>query len=255
MPKRILLIVEGEADEVRFFKRLFSVCHRKTEYSIVSYKSNIHVIAQKLHDMYPDFEDDEVDIRSVLSSMIRDDAQKQRLYQNYTDVYMVFDLEPHHDRTHYDTVKRMLRYFCDPTNHGKLYINYPMMQSYKHFASLPDNGFASRRIAVADCGSYKRIVGDMSGFKDLAKYDYSTFYSMAVHHIRKANLLLTGSYSTPSAEEYLSFDHVKIYDAELEKIRTTGEVSVLNTSIFELADYAPERFFDFVSKRSGSLLI
>lgn len=32
---------------------------------------------------------------------------------------------------------------------GKLYINYPMLESYQHLWSLPDNDYAERKISVS----------------------------------------------------------------------------------------------------------
>jgi len=86
MAKSILLIVEGEADEVKFYRHLFRNCYEKADYQIVSYKTNIHILAQELYCNYPDFENDEVDIRLVLASLEQDERKKNTLLAKYTDL-------------------------------------------------------------------------------------------------------------------------------------------------------------------------
>ena len=63
MANRVLLIVEGEADEKKFYSRLLAHCFRKKEYQIYSFRSNIHVLAQELYNHYPEFENDDIDMK------------------------------------------------------------------------------------------------------------------------------------------------------------------------------------------------
>ncbi|MDY5577675.1 MAG: hypothetical protein SPF70_09470 [Lachnospiraceae bacterium] len=42
----------------------------------------------------------------------------------------------------------MQRYFCDSADVGKLYINYPMLESYQHLEQIPDNEYENRQISV-----------------------------------------------------------------------------------------------------------
>lgn len=255
MAKKILLIVEGPEDEVKFYKSLFQNCFRKQEYKIIAYHTTIHILAQELYINFPAFEEEQIDIRLVLSSLTDCDRKKNLLRQNYSDIFLVFDFDPHHDHPHFDTVRRMLTYFSDSTAQGKLYLNYPMMQSYKHFSNLPDNDFSSRSVTIEQIREYKRLVGAISRFTDLNKYDYNLFYSLAVHHLRKVKYLLCGEYSLPTYEEYLSFDLTKVYDYELSLFKTSQEVSVVNTCILMLCDFAPDRFFRYVNQHRTELQI
>ena len=255
MAKKILLIVEGPDDEVRFYNSLFQNCFRKQEYKIYPYRTTIHILAQELYNNYPEFEDDQIDIRLVLSSLTDCERKKAILRQNYSDIFLIFDFDPHHDHPHFDTVRRMLAYFSDSTSQGKLYINYPMMQSYKHFSTLPDNDFSSRVVTIEQIKEYKRLVGAISRYTDLNKYDYNLFFSLAVHHLKKVNYLLCGEYSLPTCEEYLSFDLTKVYDLELSLFETSQEVSVVNTCILMLCDFAPNRFYRYVIQHKADLMI
>lgn len=253
MPKRILVIVEGEADEVKFLRSLFQNCYKKAEYKLYTYRTNIHVLAQELYNNYNDFDEDETDIRLVLASLEQNASKRQLLLDKYTDVYMIFDFDPQHDHPHFDTVKRMIKYFDDPTYQGKLYINYPMMQSYRHFLELPDNSFSERKVDMTQIKNYKKIVGDESKYTDLNRYSYITFYSLAVHHLRKMNMILNFKYELPTKNDYLGFDNAMVYDWQLEMLKSTGFVYVLNTCIFALVDFAPNKFFKYISQHSNEL--
>jgi hypothetical protein len=71
----------------------------------------------------------------------------------------------------------MLKYFNDSTNQGKLFINYPMMESYKHFNKLPDDGFKERIIKAGEIKDYKEIVDKNSSFRNLDLFTYAEYYS------------------------------------------------------------------------------
>ncbi len=253
--KNILLIVEGESDEVRFFKRLFGECFKSSEYHFYPYKANVHVLAQELFNHYPSFEDDEIDLQLILASLEKDKDKKALLTSKYTDVYMIFDFDPQHDHPHFDTVRRMLLYFNDSTLHGKMYINYPMMQSYKHYAKLPDNSFYTKMADIDEIHDYKQIVGNVSGYTDLSRYNYVLFYSIAIHHLIKINYMLTNNNFIPTYEEYLALDLTKIYDIQVDLFSESSKVFVLNTCILALSDYSPQRFLSFIKSHKHELLL
>ena len=252
---KILFIVEGINDEVSFVRRLLKKCSGSTGYEIYPYRCNIHVLAQLLYNDYPDFENDEIDIQLVLRSLEDDKEQKKLLGEKYRDIFMIFDFDPHHDVPHFDTVKRMLDYFNDSSDRGKLYINYPMMQSYKHFPCLPDDSFRGRTVSLQNCMEYKRIVGQESRFTDINQYDYFIFMSLLFHHICKANFILTGKYELPDVEEYLNWKSIDLFNLQVERVKSEEEIFVLNTCIFILADFAPERFFRTITKKKNEFYI
>lgn len=255
MPKKILLIVEGDSDEVKFLKGLFKKCNQKTEYKFYSYRTNIHVLAQELFNNYNDFDEGDIDIKLILASLENDKNRKQLLYDNYSDIYMIFDFDPQHNHPHFDTIKRMVSYFNDSTLQGKLFLNYPMMQSYKHFDKLPCSSFENLEVTLDEIKKYKEIVGKISGFTDLTKYNYITYYSIAVHHVKKANKLLNGVYEIPNIDDYWKFDYCKIYNLELALFTGRNIISVLNTCVFSLIDFASNKFFAFVKQHNDDLLI
>ena len=245
---KILFIVEGENDEVSFIRKMLSICSPNIDYDFYSYKCNIHVLAQVIYNEYPCFEVDEIDIQLVLKSKEKNEDKRSLLSRRFRDIFLVFDFDPQHDHTHFDTIQRMIQYFNDSSDHGKLFINYPMMQSYKHFSVLPDDTFKIRSVTLAECLHYKQLVGEMSSYTDINVYTYNTFISLLVHHIKKANYILTGNYCLPKVEEYLTWESARIYEIQRSFLSEMEKVYVLNTCIFIFADFQPVSFFRNVSR-------
>lgn len=253
--RNLLFIVEGEADEPTFIRRLFRVCYAQQSYRTYTYKTNLHTLAKRLEDDYPDFDGDETDICLILRSYESSDTKRAILSEKYTDVFLIFDFEPQHDPPHFETIRRMLNYFQDSTSQGKLFINYPMMQSYKHFSALPDPLFYDTKATITDWGHYKQIVGSVSAYTDTTHYTYPIFVSLTAHHMKKANYILTGLYSLPSLDEYCSWNLTDIFEKQLVYKNRDSFVYVLNTCIFVLADYQPTSFFRQLRDRGNQFFI
>lgn len=242
--RRLLFICEGMIDEPAFIKKLMSEAFPHFAYDIYTYKTNIHILADKLASDYPDFDSGNTDIRLILSAMESDESAKHMLERDYSDIILAFDFDPHHTGSRFDIVRRMLSYYVDTTDMGKLYINYPMMQSLKHFKSLPDPEYLFRNASPVD---YKKLVDNESWCTDIRKYTYSIFVSIAVHNICKLSCILSGINSLPDASIYIGFHSTSIFDKEEKQFNATGEVSVLNTLILFVVDYNPSQFFNMVN--------
>ena len=243
--QNILFVCEGLEDEPVFLRKLMEVSYPSLPYKIYPYRTTIHTLASKLELDYPDFDSGEVDIQSVLKEMEVEEERRNLLSSNFTDIILAFDFDPHHDRPKFDMVKRMLAFYTDSTDMGKLYINYPMMQSFKHFCAFPDSEYAER------CSSpykYKERVGRESRFTDISQYKYDTFVRIAVQNIKKVNKILNGSYTLPTEESYSQIDWKQIYQKELGLFQESGETHVLNTLCFFLIDFNYARFFSMVNR-------
>ena len=128
---------------------------------------------------------------------------------------------------------------------GKLYMNYPMMQSYKHHPYLPDNAFMMR---TASPYHYKELVGKESKFTDLTKYDYRLFVSITLHHLSKAWKLCKSKNELPTVNDYCNMQWTDLFDIQLRKFQEDKDVYVLNTLLFSLIDYNPSAFFTEVHR-------
>ena len=128
MHKKILAIVEGEKKEPEILRRVLDISGLKQR-EIVSYKANIYDLYDKLYSEYGDTID-EVDIQEFLKEIHPDPESQAILNGNYTDILLIFDFDPQDNRYSSDKLVRLLDIFSESTQMGRLYINYPMVESF-----------------------------------------------------------------------------------------------------------------------------
>ncbi len=243
--RRILFICEGDCDEPDFIKTMLKKSFPQIEYEIYSYQTTIHILAAKLKDSYPDFDNGDYDIALILRDLEENPEEKRKLSNIYSDIIISFDAEMQHTDPDFKIINRMLAYFTDSTDMGKLYLNYPMMQSYKHVLSINDEKYIIR---TASPSGYKELVDKESCIKDLRKYTYETFARIAVMNLQKAWNLLSNKNNLPTAEDYIKIDWNDILDIETYFYNQTNEVYVLNTICLFIVDYSPEQFIRMISR-------
>lgn len=235
-----LFITEGLRPEKQFFEGLWKTFGREVE--IFPYKANIHSLIKYL--FVEDRIDENIDPVQYLISIEKDPYIREKLNKKFTDVFLVFDMDMHHSGSDINKLEAMLKFFCDPADEGKLYINYPMMESYRHFTSFNDDEFKGR---TGKCSpEYKETVGNecCNELKDVKKYNEEIFRMMIGSHLKKANYILNGAYMLPSKDEFLRWDGADILKIQYKKFQSDGSVYVLNTSIFNAVDYRPSDFLE-----------
>lgn len=238
-----LFIVEGEKGEPALIQKIFDTfLPADATFEFYSYKTNLHTLVEHIEAYYPDF-DDYVDVLGVLRELEQDAEQKAILSGKYTDIFYIFDFEPHNHTLHFDTIAKFFDHLNDSADQGKLFINYPMLESYKHLRKMPDHVFKDRTVSLEECLSYKQLIDNESAYKDLRALNYRTLTSMIVHHLRKANYILTDHYGLPEKDAFLDWNHQTIFDHERALAKQEKLVSVLNTCMFVLVDYQPTTFF------------
>lgn len=243
--RNILFIVEGKNDEPRFIEQLLSKCYPSSVFKMYSYEANLHMLASRLEKDYYDFEEDELDILLFMKSY--ETKHKEIFNLKYTDIYLIFDFEPQHPDLHYETIQKMIRYFNQSDERGKLFINYPMMQSYRHLKSLPDKSFLQSKLDRRNFNHYKEIVSNESFNNAIASYDYTTFVSLAFHHLTKLLFIQSKKLSIPTIEDYDQLNYAKIFDIQYENLQN-DYIWIVNTCIVILIDYKPLAFFSQISK-------
>lgn len=239
MDKRshILLIVEGKLTEKRLFEKLFAEYGLMLEYEPYAYETNIHDLYSRMLDHDPNLE--AVDLLGTLKEKERDSEKRALLDVDYSDILLVFDYDPHDNRFSPETLARMVAYFCESTDQGKLFVNYPMIESFKHFKSLPDPSFATRTVEVPALNKYKELVDRESFCTDLRLYDRHVFDTIIAQSATKARLLCgERPESVRRGEAFPSVDHESIILAQ-NQLAARGIVSVLCTCLFFICDYNP----------------
>lgn len=169
---KILFIVEGHHEKECLLWLIFKTF---PEMNIEVGSDNVWIYGTKIYSLYEDITNeygsdwidtvDDVDLALVISKKKSEAVQYKT---DFTDIILIFDYERHDPSFSEHKIMSMQKYFADSTGVGKLYINYPMIESYKHFKSLPDNDFLYSKIAVSmqPGRKYKNFVNAESGVKD-----------------------------------------------------------------------------------------
>jgi hypothetical protein len=243
-----LFITEGSSAEPRFLENIWKK-YRKDHIEIYSYKTNIHVLIGEI--FHGNQIDADLDLLQHLISRENDISEKKKLQRRFTDIFLVFDMDMHDQRADIGRLETMLKVFNDSANDGKLYVNYPMLESYRHLKSLDDEEFKNRCIEVSRFPDYKYIVGKecCNSLKNVDDYDLETFQAIILLHLKKANLILKGEYELPSAREFESWEGSDILKVQQKKMEKDGSVFVLNTSLFNVVDYRPSDFLTETDRR------
>lgn len=168
-----LLIVEGKHEKDELFKLLFR-CFPEMRISaqdIWIYGTNIYVLYDDIVKEYGEqWEKDDIDLPFVISK--KQGGIPLRYKDDFTNIILVFDYERQDTNFSEDKIVCMQNYFMDATDTGKLYINYPMIESYQHLCSLPDGNYFNRTIPVSlqPGKKYKSLVKKQSVIKKLIKF-------------------------------------------------------------------------------------
>ena len=255
--KKILFITEGPVDELHLMKSICKdLCLKPGEFEFYSYKTDFHQFARL---MLPDDKsiDDDIDVLLALRANEKDLKMREILSYKYTDIYIIFDFDPHTVSPEFEKIKQLASYFTDSSDMGRLFINYPMMQSYRHLKSLPDTDYENRAVTIEQIRRYKDLVSH-EGFSELIQshtYNHVQLYEIAYHNYCKREKILGRKYTMPDVSTYDIAEDVKLLDLQLLELREAGQCKVLNTSSLIYLDYKPKQFFEEITRHKNRFRI
>lgn len=147
-----LLIVEGHHEKNRLFWLIFK-CFPEVNINmdeIWIYGTNIYQLYNDIVKEYGEgWAEEKVDIDLPFVISKKQCPDKLRYKEDFINIVLVFDYERHDTNFSEEKILEMQRCFADAADMGRLYINYPMIESYRHLRQLPDDGFAERKIPVS----------------------------------------------------------------------------------------------------------
>ncbi|GEM_PF-605028 len=282
----ILFIVEGEADSI-FLSSLTSRFQISCEMSIVGF--NIHKLYVLLKE-----DNGFLDIVSVLRESYqktlnlfdrqgktrKKEIEKIQEYLNilekkqFSSIYLFFDCEIHHttvcekrneltDQNIISIVKRnsaelneMLDFFCDETNlkRGKLYLNYPMLESYKDCKSFFDEEYQKRFVCFGllfkkndKYSTYKDYVRKNGlRYNNARNFTAENFKQLIKMNIFKLNSISSHCWRGIDYNSFRELSEQKEIFRNEQIIFQNGFVATLNTSLFFVIDYKGKVLFDEV---------
>ena len=229
MEPKILIIVEGAKTDLKLMKHLLNVYGIDKRHQIVSFNTNIYTL---YNEMFAGGDPENLDILQVLKEREHNDEKRRILDDIYSDILLVFDLDPQAPDFSPNKICEMMSYFTESSDMGKLYLNYPMVESFYHMKSIPDDEYLERKIAVSLLSKYKSIVNSENRNKDYTKFAVNKEECDIVirQNLEKGKLL-----SNEAAAQIP--DEVKILEKELSLIDSEESVSVLCTCTYYIAEY------------------
>lgn len=263
MSSRALLIVEGSGIEEKFFSPIREKFGMDIE--IVPYCGNVSMLYDDMakNGFY-------ADIVGLLKSRETDSDKLAILNGRYTDIFVVLDFDPQHSieqlpgesedaalrrnvqrisRKALEMAKRMDN-STDPTA-GKLYINYPSMESFRDMDDFCDSGYGERFIPLKDLvkkfkgKGYKAIVGEKRMEKNPAHYSRENYMSIMMANVFKLSRIVDDRWCKMPYEEYQAkSNQLTVLLKQCKFVNQSLTLGVINTSSFLVVDYKGRAFYD-----------
>ena len=144
IPKRerekTLIVVEGNHEKNTLFDLLIS-CFPEMKIrqeDVLMYETNIHLLIAEIEKEYgEDWDRDDVDIAFVVSKKVS--PNEVRYSRDFKNIFLIFDYERQDTWFSADNLTKMQSRFHDSADMGKLFLNYPMIESYQHCYDNQDN--------------------------------------------------------------------------------------------------------------------
>lgn len=276
----ILFIFEGGVREPALYKTmkyLFLSDSIKDDI-IVSYCSNIYSLYKKMKELDA-FDDDidSADIVQVLKEQLAnspnpqdDELNKIESSDSISEIYLFFDydLKRIDDKNKLSVeeqncqIKELLDYFDNETEHGKLFIDYPMVESIRYFKKeLPDEDYVTYVTDMFIGKAFKKeasetfypnlqfITFSLNKSNDLKvpltiekELDLEKINRVKANwlfikdlNVKKANYICSGTNDFPEIKDKINQQN--IFNGQIEKYLPDGKIAILNSFPLFLYEY------------------
>ena len=256
MRTNILVVVEGKKAEPTLLKQISKSFGLDFEFYCL--ESNIYALYKELKKL-----DFNCNIKDILAE--RHPNQRAILSNKFAYTYLVFDCDAHHSekgdprtieqiiQDNFQKLTEMANYFVDETDPtiGRLYINFPMVESFRDCDSFFDNSYAENCVDIRALNGYKTIVSKRKLTRiHLNTYTKDNWTSLILQNAFKLNKIMVGQWRKPSYNDYLDLSILQtIVDKENELASMSNKLAVLNMSLFIILDYFGNKtgFYDLLN--------
>jgi hypothetical protein len=229
MSNKILFIFEGEKTEDKIVNNLQKFFLNESTVITCAYCNN-------LYQLYKDVQaDEDLDTFVLLKNIIANQQILQEYKRSdFAEIYMFFDYDGHDTQADDAKLKKLLDFFNEETDRGKLYISYPMVEALKHISD-----YETFKDLAIDCKKnidYKNVVHNscLNTLRNFNKYDIETWKQLINVHLKKMNFVVNSSFGFPIE---LIFQDI-IFSKQLEKyININSTIAVLSAFPIFLHDY------------------
>mgnify|MGYP003162590763 CR=1 FL=1 len=214
----ILFVFEGNEREPRLYRTLERLYFpRENDNIICSFGNNIYDLYNELLAY-----GEGGDIVSLMRERLADagDATLNGIRSSeISEIFLFFDYDFQNSQLSLEEINRrvreMLTWFDDETGNGKLYINYPMIESIRYTRELPDADYITKE-------KYIKVKDNWSYLKQM--------------NVAKAHWLITGENSMPVNKSMVN--QLSIFDGQVAHFVTPkSTVAILNSFPIFIYEY------------------
>lgn len=251
----ILFVFEGKEREPELFRTLQRLYFPKDNDTIVcSFGNNLYELYHELNE-YGEDGDIVAILKDKMTGKENNPLVNVERTSDFSEIYLFFDYDFHHKNLSLEEINQqvsdLLLMFNDETDKGKLYINYPMIESIRYTKELPDPNYHRYIVTRKDCLSFKALVHTFSAYPSLdfvflkddkpTKEKYLSVHDnwkyLTEQNIKKANFICNDTLTFPTNKRSISQDI--IFRSQLSKYVYTDKntVSILNAFPLFLYEY------------------
>lgn len=256
----VLFVFEGVRPEWSLFDSIDNLfLHIGAEKMVCAFQTNIYRLYNEICSYGIDV--NEIDTVSVLKGWLntkKDKTLDKYDSDSFSEIYLFFDYDPHAAISNNLSlnelnrqVKDMLELFSNETEHGKLYVSYPMSEAIRYTRQLPDADFWKYTCPINECSDFKNKSAKFSFYKNSDFVLYSrckTSEEVAVvrgnwqvllnQHAFKANYICNSTNSMPLSKDEVS--QIKIFtEQQKQYVDPQNVISILSAFPLFMFDYLP----------------
>lgn len=238
--RKILFIFEGEKREQKFFSSCQNIIFPAANTVIIEcYKNDIYELYKSIVN-----EEEFADSVNIFTVLVNQGLLSKEMHtrQDFAEIYLFFDYDPHDDQACDEKLKKMLQIFNDETDQGLLLISYPMVEALyetEHNADL--NSFIAFGVERTLCVNFKTDIAKINiknHGHDVKKYTADRWANLFIFHCQKANFVLTNC---------SNFPEMPICQKDLHTVISTRQVIPVISSF-------PLMFFSYHGQNSNKIL-
>lgn len=154
MTEKILFVYEGQKTEKKLSIILKHYINLNKDVVIeTSFCGNLYSLYTSLNNSKEEFDED---IIPILKSRYDNPNLDKYDRNSFGSIYLFFDYDSHAHDFNFEKLSKLLSFFNNETENGKLFISYPMIEALKHIANLDNkDSFLNDTYLCKDGKKYK----------------------------------------------------------------------------------------------------
>ncbi|MGF2614601.1 hypothetical protein FZC84_20595 [Rossellomorea vietnamensis] len=237
---KVLLLVEGEKVEKDLFNHFYNL-YNIDNVEIVAYKTNIYAFYNRLKKDFPNgdgkIDFDYIDIPLFLNDYFNLQGDQLLNEYDFRDIILIFDYDPQDPSYSSDILIELITNFSNSTELGKLYLNYPMVESFKDISSLEEDEkfelltvpFETVKNKIGKVSEYKKMVDNKTCITNISDINVEMGNKLLNLHASKLKLII--GEGVEEEKKYRNLCVLQCYKFDAEKL-----IWVINTSILHMLD-------------------